>query len=196
MKNILLILGLLAAVAASPQSKENPGSVYRDGATNPIRDNVARQVGDLLTVIVKEESLATYAASTKTDKSDSNRINVDFFNSFLNGIFRPFSTGATQASDGKGDTSYSSKMTSRLSVIVREVMPNGTLVVEGTRSLVTNKQTQTLVFSGLVRPLDIKADNTVESTKVAEAQVRMEGKGSIQDRQRKGILTQLLDWLF
>jgi flagellar L-ring protein precursor FlgH len=83
-----------------------------------------------------------------------------------------------------------------MSVIVREVTPSGQLVVEGTRSLVTNRETQTLVLSGIVRRDDIRADNTVLSTNLADAEIRMEGKGLIADRQRRGILTQIMDWLF
>ena len=83
-----------------------------------------------------------------------------------------------------------------MSVLVKQVMPNGNLVVEGRRSLVTNKQTQTIVFSGIVRQTDIRPNNTVLSTDVAEAEVKMDGSGVISQRQRKGILTQIIDWLF
>lgn len=159
-------------------------------------DNVARKVGDLLTVIVKEESIATYSAATNATKKDKNGIGVNLFNSFLNGIFQPFTTSSDSSNAGSGDTEYRSKMNSRLSVIVKEIVGNGNMVVEGTRTLVTNKETQTIVFSGVVRPVDIKPDNTVDSTKVGEAEIRMAGKGVIQDRQRKGFLTQILDWLF
>jgi flagellar L-ring protein precursor FlgH len=75
-------------------------------------------------------------------------------------------------------------------------MPNGNLVIEGRRSLITNKQTQTIVFSGIVRPSDIRPNNTVRSVNVAEAEIKMDGSGLISQRQRKGILTTIIDWLF
>lgn len=202
MKTVLIIAIALVLAAVSPfafaQSGEkgNTGSLYQGVSSSPWQDNVARKVGDLLTVIVKEESIATYEAATTATKKDKNGISVDFFNNFLNGILRPFTTGSDSSTSGSGDTEFRSRMSSRLSVIVKEVVGNGYLVVEGTRTLVTNKETQTIVFSGVVRPTDIRPDNTVDSTKVAEAQVKMAGKGTIQDRQRKGILTQVLDWLF
>jgi len=200
-KYVLLSLAIVMATMspfalAQSGGKENTGSVYQGTQTSPMMDNVARKVGDLLTVIVKEESIATYSASTTASKKDKNGIGVDLFNNFLNGLFRPFTSSSDSSNSGSGDTDYRSKMNSRLSVIVKEVIGNGNLVVEGTRTMVTNKETQTIVFSGVVRPADIKPDNTVDSTKVAEADIKMAGKGMIQDRQRKGFLTTILDWLF
>ena len=87
-------------------------------------------------------------------------------------------------------------MTSTMSVVVKAVLPNGNLLVEGARSLTTNKDTETIVLSGQVRPFDIQADNTILSTKLAEAKIAIAGKGTIQDRQRKGLINRLLDWLF
>lgn len=201
MKKVLISLAILMAsmspfAFAQSSDKQNAGSIYGSQTGNALSDNVARKVGDILTIIVKEESIASYSASTKADKSDKNGIGVDLFNNFLNGIFRPFTTSANSSNSGSGDTQYQSRMNSRLSVVVKEIIGNGNMVVEGTRTLLTNKETQTIVFSGIVRPLDIKPDNTVDSTKVAEANVKMAGKGTIQDRQRKGFLTQILDWLF
>jgi flagellar L-ring protein precursor FlgH len=97
---------------------------------------------------------------------------------------------------GNGETSQSSRMSATMSTIVKQVMPNGNLVIEGRRSLITNKQTQTIVFSGIVRPSDIRPNNTVRSVNVAEAEIKMDGSGLISQRQRKGILTTIIDWLF
>ena len=184
------------AVTAFAQSKGNPGSLFNSSARNPFTDNVARATGDILTVIVDEKTLANFNASTQATKTDSNSVNAQFFIGLLDSLFKPVTTGANSSVAGNGQTSQSSKMSATMSVVVKQVMPNGNLVVEGRRSLVTNKQTQTLVFSGIVRPTDIKPNNTVMSTDVAEAEVKMDGTGLISQRQRKGILTQIIDWLF
>jgi flagellar L-ring protein precursor FlgH len=157
---------------------------------------VARQVGDIVSVLIQEQSLSTFAAATKTQKSDNNSITLDSPLSLLNGLFRPFTTGSNGSSQGSGDTSQKSSMTARMSVIVKQILPNGNMAIEGKRSLVTNKQTQTFVLSGTIRPFDIKPDNTIDSSKIADAQIRMEGQGAIADRQRKGVITQIIDWLF
>ncbi|MES1227893.1 MAG: flagellar basal body L-ring protein FlgH, partial [Armatimonadota bacterium] len=158
-------------------------------------DRVARKKGDLLMVIIDEASLSTFTANTTTSKKVSNSTVSNVLNA-INQFFGPFSNGADHSSAGKGSTDQTSKMTARMSVIVKEVDSAGNLTIEGTRSLVTNKDTQTFVLTGVIRPFDISPDNTVVSTKIANAKISMAGKGQIADRQRKGILTTVLDWLF
>ena len=199
MKNTLLIVALGIAVVGLAQQtpeKENPGSLFKTGYTNPLTDRVARHVGDILTVVIKEETVASYSASTATSKSDTGGFTPTFVVDFLSRIFRPFSAKSSSDMKGDGKTDHKNKMDSTMSVVVKQVMPNGNLLVEGNRSLTTNKDNETLVFSGIVRPFDIKPDNTIVSTQIAEAKISMAGKGQIQDRQRKGLINQLLDWLF
>lgn len=199
MKKVMLTLTLLVTVAGIAQQtpeKENPGSLFKAGYTNPLTDRVARQVGDILTVIVQEQSIAEYSAATQTSKSDKAGFSPNFVVDILSRLFRPFSVGSNASTKGDGKTTHKMKMDSRMSVVVKQVLPNGNLVVEGHRSLTTNKDNETITLTGLVRPFDIKSDNTVLSTQIAEAQISMAGKGQIQDRQRKGLINQLLDWLF
>lgn len=199
MRTWMALIALVLAgssLAQETEVKGNPGSLFEPEYVNPFTDRTARKVGDLITIVVTEQTLATYAAGTKTAKQDDHGINVNLFNDFLNRIFRPITTAATSSSEGSGSTNYNSRMSARLAAVVVEVMPGGNLVIEGTRTLVTNKQTQLLTLRGIVRRDDIRPDNTVLSSNIAEAEIRMEGKGSIADRQRKGILTQIIDWLF
>ena len=86
------------------------------------------------------------------------------------------------------------KMT--MSAVIKKVLPNGNLVIEGTRFVKINKDIQTFILTGMVRKDDVRADNTVLSESLADADIKLEGKGPIADRQRKGILARLLDWLF
>lgn len=199
MKRILLGLAMVATVAGIAQQipdKENPGSLFRQDYVNPLTDRVARRPGDILTVIVQEQSISEYSAATQTSKSDKAGFTPNFVVDILTRLFRPFSASTNASTKGDGKTTHKMKMDSRLSVVVKQVMPNGNLVIEGHKSLTTNKDNETIVLSGVVRPFDIKSDNTVLSTQIAEAQISMAGKGQIQDRQRKGLLNQLLDWLF
>lgn len=196
MKILLTIALAVLAAASFAQTKGNPGSLFDPSVRNPFTDNVARRVGDILTVIVDEKTLADFKASTQASKSDSNSVNAQFFIGLLDSLFKPITTGANSQVGGDGQTSQSSRMTATMSTVVKQVMPNGNLVIEGRRSLITNKQTQTIVFSGIVRPSDISPNNTVRSVNVAEAEIKMDGTGLISQRQRKGILTQIIDWLF
>lgn len=199
MKNWIVALLMLCAVASFGQSgegKENPGSLYSNGSENPYLDRVARKVGDILMIEIVESSSATFTAATNTSKSDGATASVDILKGFFNRLFAPLSTNGSGSSAGSGDTSYKSKMTTEMSAVVKKVMDNGMLVIEGTRTLVTNKETQTYVLSGIVRQQDISSMNTVPSNRIAEAEIKLMAKGAVGDRQRRGILTQLVDWLF
>ena len=79
---------------------------------------------------------------------------------------------------------------------VKELLPNGTIRIEGSRLVTINKETQRVVFSGVIRPEDIGTDNTIPSTLVADANIRYEGKGIVGDTQRTGILTRVFRFLF
>jgi flagellar L-ring protein precursor FlgH len=83
-----------------------------------------------------------------------------------------------------------------MSAIVTKVNPNGTLIIEGARSVVVNKETQLFKITGVIRREDVRPDNTVMSEAIADAQIKLDGKGTINDRQRRGLITRLLDWLF
>lgn len=195
-KFLVTSLAIALAINLFAQDKGNPGSLFSSSSRNPFTDNVARNVGDVLTVLVSESSISSFNASTEATKSDNSGIDINLFNNILDRLFRPVTTKANSTVSGDGSTRQNSNMRATMSVIVKLVLPNGNLVVEGHRTLITNKQTQTIVFSGIVRPTDIRPNNTIASANVAEAEIRMDGSGLIADRQRKGILTQILDWIF
>ncbi|MBX3111123.1 MAG: flagellar basal body L-ring protein FlgH [Fimbriimonadaceae bacterium] len=195
----LLFTTALAALAlsalAQTEAKANAGSIYGSQVQNPYLDRVAREKGDLLMVVIDEQSASTFVANTKTSNTSSNSTTSSMLNA-INFLFGPFSNSSDSSKVGQGQTDQLGKMSARMSVMVKDVLPNGYLVIEGTRSLVTNKDTQTFVLSGIVRPADIASDNSVVSSKIGDAHIAMQGKGQIADRQRKGLLTQILDWIF
>ena len=200
MKKLLVsvFIAVMAATcfAQSSDQKGNPGSLFESTYVNPFTDSVARRVGDLLTVIIDEESTAKFASSTEATKNDRSSISTTFFNDLLDRLFRPISLGGNSTVSGDGKTSQTSSMAATLTVIVKQILPNGNLVIEGHRTLITNKQTQTFTLSGVVRQADIKPNNTIVSSQIAEMDVKMDGTGLIADRQRRGILTRIIDWLF
>ncbi|MBN8447306.1 MAG: flagellar basal body L-ring protein FlgH [Gammaproteobacteria bacterium] len=195
---LLAVIAMLPAicVAQTIDKNDNPGSLWTPSTVNPFLDRTARRVGDLVTIVISEQSAATFTAATNMKKSDSNKLNLDLFCSFLNNILKPASSGATSSNDGSGTTTQNGKLSARITGVIKEVMPNGVMVVEATRSLVINKELQSFKLRGLVRRDDVSPDNTVMSEALAEADIRFEGKGAIQDRQRRGLLTQVMDWLF
>ncbi|MBS1720761.1 MAG: flagellar basal body L-ring protein FlgH [Armatimonadetes bacterium] len=201
MKKIWILLALASSLGvAQTNSLDNDGSLVPDRIRNPFVDRTATKVGDLLTIIVDENFVSTLTANTTGTKKDSNIIDklglpfgkIPLLKEFLGG----FSTGNTSQTTGTGTTNNTSRLQARITVIVKQVLPNGALVLEGQRAVKVNKDLQLYKFSGVVRKEDVRRDNTVLSEQVAEANITTDGKGLIGDRQRKGILTRLLDWLF
>ena len=83
-----------------------------------------------------------------------------------------------------------------MTVTVTEVQPNGNMVVEGTQSIWQNRNEHKITLRGIVRRDDVQYNNTVPSTKVADATVKFDGKGPLNAKQRQGILTQIFNILF
>lgn len=179
-----------------PTGKSNAGSIYEGQIKNPYIDQVARAKGDIVMIVIDERSAANFAANTQTSKGDATTVNPNILTGLLSQLFGPLSNSATSQTSGSGTTDQNARMSATMSAVVKDVLPNGNMIIEGSRTLVTNKETQTFVLSGMIRAVDITPQNTIPSTKIAEAEIKMEGKGQVSDRQRKGILTQILDWLF
>jgi flagellar L-ring protein precursor FlgH len=194
-KKLLIVLGLGLSCLSFGQSEDNPGSLWNDHAKNPLIGRTAKAEGDILTVIISEVSSATFTATTTTSKNDKTTVGVPQI-PLIEGLFKSLAYSPTSSTNGTGSTSQAGKLTARMTVTVKKVLPNGLLAIEGSRWLKVNKDTQLVKLTGFVRPDDVLADNTVLSERIAEAQIRSEGSGQIADRQRQGIITRLLSILF
>lgn len=200
MKAVLLVLASLALdQAANCQSqydaKQNPGSLFEQGTKNPFADRIARQPGDIVTILISETSVASFAASTQANKDTKNNV-LKGLGPVLQSLIPALSYGANSNFTGGGNTTHTGKFLASMSVTVKEVLPNGNMIVEGTREIKVNRDWQIFRLHGMLRRDDIESDNTVLSEKIADAQITAESKGIINDRQRRGIITKILDWLF
>lgn len=200
MKKLLTLLSVTAltvvGMAQVPPEAENPGSLFPKTYSNPFMDRTAKAEGDLVTILISEQSLASFAAATSTSKKDKNSITQILAPTLFKRLLPNLGTGADASSDGKGSTNQTSRLTARMAAIVKKVLPNGNLVIEGVRQVRVNKDTQTYLLTGIIRRDDISSANTVQSENIAEAEIKLDGKGQISDRTRRGILTRILDWLF
>jgi flagellar L-ring protein precursor FlgH len=200
----LLIVGLLAMAglaAAQANSEENFGSLVPvKDFRNPVVDRTARNVGDILTVVVSEVATSNVAASTNATKKEANNVTAPLIGALkiplIKQIIGDLSTGADSTVNGSGTSTNSSQLSAKVAVIVKQVLPNGNMVIEGTRWVKVNREETNITFTGIVRRDDVRADNTVASANVAEARITNVSKGLIAERQRKGFITKLLDWLF
>jgi flagellar L-ring protein FlgH len=186
--------------AAQPASY-NPNSLWRNGARGFFKDQRAHRVGDILTVIVNITDKANIANETKRsrDSSDDSGI-TDLFNKtkvpLLNStVPTRLTTDSTTTLDGKGSVDRSEALQTNVAAVVTQVLPNGNLVIEGKQDIRVNFEMRELVVAGIVRPEDIQSDNTIDSSKIAEARIAYGGKGQLTDVQQQRYGSQVMDVL-
>jgi len=172
-----------------------------DSACSLVADRRARTVGDIVTILVKESNTATKDNSTSTAKKSSLNASLTSFlyspsSSGLltkNGALPAIAYDSSHTFDGGGKINNSETIDARIAVKVAEVLPNGNLVLEGTKKTSFAGETQDAVLRGVVRQEDINSGNTVYSYNLADVTLKYVSKGSISDSQRKGWFTKAWD---
>ena len=181
-----------AARAASlwqAAEEEAPGN----GAISWYSDRRPCRVGDLLTLVVVEETSATQRAESSTSQDGGAQVGgLGLLLRYLPLV----GLGGKDYNQGQGETVRAGSLTARLSVQVVEVLPGGILRIEGKQTIVVNGEKQQLTVTGLVRSRDVRPDNTVLSTYVANAEIQLTGEGSLNEKQKPGLLSRLFNWLF
>ncbi|MCG5499831.1 flagellar basal body L-ring protein FlgH [Ectothiorhodospira sp. A-7Y] len=178
--------------------EHNNGAIYQPTAVQGLfADYKARQVGDVLTVLLAERTQATKSATTSTSKeSNVNMANPTILGRPVTHNGRPLLNTEISGSrdfDGQGNASQSNRLDGSITVMVAEVLPNGNLVVQGEKWLKINQGEEYIRLRGIVRPVDIRADNTILSTQVASAQVAYGGRGALADSNSQGWLTRFFN---
>ena len=160
----------------------------------------AHQIGDILTVKVKFTDKATVENETQRSRKSSEDSGIDnFFGKPKVPIMntpvptRIFTGDSTSSSDGKGSIDRKDELHTNIAGVVTQVLPNGNLVIEGRQEVRVNFEIRELIVAGIVRPEDIESDNTIDSTKIAEARIAYGGRGQITDVQQPRYGTQVLD---
>ena len=196
--------------SAMPERAPMPGSLWNEvGARSLVGMNGnARRVGDLITVFIEEKTITELTAETGLKrKSDMTGKLGSFFgigkqitnnNQGNLGGGLGYETESRHGFDGQGKTTRAGSLQGRLTCRVIEVMLNGNLRVWGYKQVRSNRETQYLVVEGLARPLDIQADNTIESSLLAEAKIEFNGAGVVGDKQGPGVIQRAVDhaWPF
>ena len=180
------------------------GSLWRENE-GLFTDRRAKRVNDIITVKIIESSKATRKASTSTGRSTEMEGGVDallgYENAFNNSRFNPqvmVGVKGDKSFSGSGSTERSGALSGVITAIVKEVYPNDMMRIEGRRVVTVNEEDQYLILSGLIRRDDIASNNTILSTKIAEAVIEYSGEGIIGMEQRPGWLGRALDvvWPF
>lgn len=153
-------------------------------------DRRAINTGDIVTILIQETS----ESQAKEDFNRDRRSEAGANFSATLGPFGSHTGDLSFDSNRKVDTqregNTTKSLTTRLAAVVKEKLFNGNLLVEATRELIVQDEVTTIVISGIIRPDDIRADNTILSENIAEAQIRYEGKGQIGDVRKRGRLGQ------
>ncbi len=178
---LFLVALLVSGLTSTSQAQTRPGSIYdvRQGGISMIANKIAHRPGDLITVVINEsQDVSNQEASdfTKSTNLDYQMTKMEVLDNF----FQTLPTlGATSADGFTGSATYTKKgnFTARLTAIVTDVMPGGTMVVEGRREVRIDDETKVIEFRGILRRWDITANNTIDSELVAEATVTYSGSG-------------------
>jgi flagellar L-ring protein precursor FlgH len=181
----------------------NANSLWRNGSRSFFKDQRAHQIGDLLTVTVNITDQANFANETqrsRTDKEDSGI--TDFLGAKTLGATaqkvlpgRILTADGTSSSDGKGTIQRQESLQTNVAAVVTQTLPNGNLVVEGKQEIRVNYEIRELIVAGIVRPEDIQSDNTIDSSKIAQARISYGGRGQISDVQQQRYGQQVMDVL-
>ncbi len=183
------------------------GSIWAGESNNNLifSGKKARYANDIVTIIISETATGGNKASTNTSKDTSTGAAVTSLLGIENAIIGSNASmggkiglggTSTNALKGAGDTSRSSTLSASISARVLKVLDNGNLLIEGRRQLTVNAEDQFIVITGIIRPDDITADNTVASQYIADARIFYTGDGVINDKMRPGWLTRVVDWVW
>ncbi len=220
-QRVAVVAVTFAATVSLGASAAAAQSLWRDGAPGAslYADHRARGVDDVVTILISEQSSSSRSASTETSKDSTRTAGVSKFPTIFDPVakkfVRPLAKGAigyeepsqmiqkglnldlsaSAAHEGRGSIERADRVTGQIAARVVKVLGNGNLVVEGRRAVLVNGETQTMTISGVVRPQDISAANTIASGQVADAEIQLVGNGLLADTQRPGIIFRVLDWL-
>lgn len=184
--------GAPAAAESSPGSLFTRTGLLADG----FRDLRASRIYDLVTIIIADKASAVSSGVSNTSRKSSAKASVTALGGAIKAT-RPLAnlltTSGNQQLQGQGTTSRDSALTTTLTAQVTNVLPNGNLVIQGQKEINVNSEHQTVTIRGIVRPDDLSPANQIGSDRVAMLEVRVSGKGVVNDAvKRPFILYRLL----
>ena len=168
-------------------------SLWSEEQTSMYRDKDDYEVGDLVTVLIEEDASAVQSAVS--DSSKGSDIDVEAGSGILS-FLNPFSFGYSGSESADGSTERAGTLEADITVTIEEVLDNGNFKIAGNKNIKIDDETQTIKLTGIIRPSDIKADNTIESQLVAEPEIEYEGKGIVGDKQERGIISRVFNFIF
>jgi flagellar L-ring protein precursor FlgH len=185
-----------------PSMRPGAGSLFSDAVGGYLEDTRAVRVGDVVVIRIEESADAQGGSTTKLNKDSNGNGGVNAALGVVPALKKAYPDmkpeqlweyASKAGFVGEGNTARKGQLNGTISVRVVREMPNGDLFLEGTKVVLINNEEYHLYLSGLVRTADIGPDNSVGSTKLADAQIEFTGRGDIADQQRKGWGARLLE---
>ncbi len=186
------------APVSAAKREPSSGSIYSSSNNHFLfEDQKARRVGDLITVILQEQTKSAKKATTSTKKDSA--INIPAPTIMGHGITykgksilaNSIQSGSTFT--GEGGSNQSNSLSGNITVTVAQVLPNGNLVVRGEKLLTLNQGSEVVRISGIIRPVDINPNNSIRSTQIANAKITYGGNGLVADSNKAGWLTRFFN---
>ena len=191
----------LALGGACAYAEPSAGSLWTsptNGERSMYADNTATRIGDIVTIVVSESS--QLASSVKLSTSKESNMSNDFAQLLFKGILQR--KGETPSTDlavgpntheGSGSLDNSHSITAQISVQVVDTLPNGNLVLEGVRVLTYAGETYYMLTQGICRPDDVAVDNSISSSRIADARIEVVAEGSLTEAERQGWMTRMFN---
>ncbi len=190
--------------AKRADSRETNGSLFNHASGGFLEDTRAGRVGDFVVIKIDEAADAEGGTSTQLKKASSGSGGISALLGIVPALKRAypgmdpeklFEYASKSEFSGDGNTTRKGALSGNVAVRVVREMPNGDLFLEGTKVVLINNEEYHLYLSGLARPVDIATDNTISSSRIADAQIEFTGRGDLADQQRKGWFSRTLDAL-
>jgi flagellar L-ring protein FlgH len=199
----------LEEIQGMESSQQNNGSLWNTRNTSLFTDHKARNIGDIVTVTISERASATKEATTSTDKSSNWNAGIPNFMGLENtdlisgwvsdygvDLANLINANVSNSFDGGGKTIRSDNLTASLSTQVVGKYSNGNLKIRGGKEVMVNNEVQIIYITGIIRPVDITAANSIDSEKILNARISYTGKGVISDKQEPGWLGRAVDYVW
>lgn len=184
-------------------AERNPNSLWRSGAKAFFKDQRAKQVGDILTVLIKIEDQAQMNNQSTRSRDNGETMGLPGFlglESRLGAVLpnavdpsKLIDASSTSSNTGKGAITRKEQIELKVAALVTQTLPNGNLVIQGRQEVRVNYELRDLNISGVIRPEDITAQNTISYEKIAEARIAYGGRGQISDVQQPRYGQQIFD---
>ncbi len=180
----------------------NKASLWSQGSGSFFEDSRAKDVGDIVTINVKISDKAKIDNKTTRGRAADESFGVDAFGGLIKKFAKGHPTfdpsnlvnfGNTSKTGGNGSVDRKEDLDLKVAAVIIQKLPNGNLVVEGRQEVRVNFEVRELIITGIVRPKDILSDNTIDSSRIAEARISYGGRGQITDVQQPRYANQLLD---